>query len=144
MAKKKIIYWGVFFSPEEESALVREAAKCGNALTKDVPNKHITLAFKPESIPAWVKWGTKVTVEIIGYGNNGRNEGFLVSFRPAWESLSEIKDYVRNKVPAAHITLSLSEGAAAVDTAKLEYTLLDKPFVIEGTLGYFNGKVRFE
>lgn len=124
----KIIYTGWFISPKE----LQKAS-----LEKIIEYPHLTLAFKPKD--AFLnKFGTVATIKIIGYGNDGDNEGYLCEITPEDEFLkNQIKDI---KVP--HITLSVSADGKPVNTSGLDFYPIDKPFIIKGVYGAFvSGKV---
>lgn len=82
--------------------------------------------------------GKTFEVYLIGYGNDGQNSGFELSFS------DELKDYYINydeedntilKTP--HITASLAEGAKAANTKKLNFKPLEKPIKLVGRFGYW-------
>lgn len=117
-----LIYLGVFLD-----------AMINGTLAHQIQFEHVTHLFRPD--PAMVNqsfFGKKVDVQVIGYGNNGLNEGLLVSLRAADPDLQAALDQI--KVP--HITLSVSETGKPADTAKLKFTRIDgKTF--SGTYGGF-------
>ena len=77
---------------------------------------HVTLAFKPND-DAWRQLkpfiGEKVEVKVLGYGNDGQNEGLLVEF-------DGIPYFGAEK---RHITLSIAKGAKAVNTKNLDFSV---------------------
>ena len=64
--------------------------------------------------------GQQMKCTIIGYGNDGKNEGFLC------------KGYQKDGRTPFHITLSIADGARAVDTGKMSFTKFEKPIEISG------------
>lgn len=82
---------------------------------KNAGGLHVTLAFRP-SDDVWAQLesyiNTEVEVEIVGYGNDGQNEGLLVEFNSV--------PYFNNA--PKHITLSTAKGAFPVNTKNLEFS----------------------
>lgn len=116
----------------------------GGCLEKGIPDQHITMAYRPDAdkfkeVLPFV--GTTQQFEIIGYGNDGKNEGFLVELK------SHVPYYGAEQ---QHITLSVSQDGKPVDTFKLDF---NKPIppeyginigdVLDGQVGVFtsNGPV---
>lgn len=98
--------------------------------------QHVTLAFKPtkeqcEELANYI--GKQTEVKIVSYGNDGQNEGVGVE--------------IDNSIPyfgaqQKHITLSIANGAKAVNTANLTMEKIE-PFSVSGRIGYvdFSGIV---
>lgn len=87
-------------------------------LDKDIPNQHVTLAFKPDAEKFDVllqHLGKGVEVEVIGYGNDGKNEGLLVN-------IPDTIPYFGAE--QKHITLSIDPKSSAVKTGFIPF---DKP-----------------
>lgn len=123
----KVIYTGWFINPKD----IGKAS-----LEKPIQYPHITLAFKPEDALE-DKFGTTAKIKVVGYGNNGTNEGYLCEIIPEDELLKNQAKSI--KVP--HITLSVSADGKPVDTSKLDFHPID-PFVISGIYGAFaSGKI---
>ena len=116
----------------------------GGCLEKGIPDQHITMAYRPDpdkfkEVLPFV--GTTQHFEVIGYGNDGKNEGFLVELK------SHVPYYGAEQ---QHITLSVSQDGKPVDTFKLDF---NKPIppeyciqigdILEGQVGVFtnNGPV---
>ena len=112
------IYWGVFLERDMPCALPTQ-----------VRNQHVTFGFRAEP-PAGIPWGEEVNVEIVGYGNDGQNEGYLVVLTS--EQLS-----VYDGAPYAHITIGLN-GGKPKDTWKLHFEDI-KPRTVKGRWGKFLG-----
>jgi hypothetical protein len=111
MKRKDVEYIGIF----TEYPL-------GGRLFREIDNQHITLAFRPDAdkfkeLLNYV--GTRQTLEIKGYGNDGKNEGLLVELK------SPIPYYGAEQ---QHITLSVSQYGKSDNTAFLEF---DKPIPLE-------------
>ena len=100
----KIIYIGIFLNAEIKGSMPI-APKDG---------QHVTLAFRPtpDQLAALEPmYGTRVECRVVGYGNDGNNEGIAVEFDGVPYFTGLIK----------HITLSLSPGAKPLNTAKLDF-----------------------
>ncbi len=99
------------------------------ALTKVIPNMHITFlhgTLKP--FPSMLM-GKEIPIAITGYASDGKNSGFSVLLPP------QLNEYYENPNPP-HITVSLGEDGRAVDTGLLHFTPLEKVINITGKLGY--------
>lgn len=119
-----VIYEALFLKHEFEGLLEHQVEK-----------QHVTTAFRPETAHAAL-YGQKATFRVVGYGNNGINEGFLVKL----ESCDS--DTLRNlisKVKVPHITLSVSDGGRPVDTARLTFESVDGPLVETVFGGFMEG-----
>lgn len=106
-------------------------------LAKNIEYKHITTEFKPAH-PHEDLYGITAKFAIIGYGNDDKNEGYLVKL-VSCESDELVELF--NSISVPHITLSTSTSidGKPVNTKNLEF----KPFdgdVITATFGGFLGK----
>ena len=120
-------YVGCFFEAEElyeKTKLIRESP-----LPMAVEYPHITFQYRPESVDREL-FGQKLQVEIVGYGNNGINEGLYVRVA---SSNSKLQAMV-NKIEVPHITLALGEGGEAVNTRELEFAEIPS-IIITGEYG---------
>ena len=84
-------------------------------LYRDIPNQHITLAFRPnqeqfETLLPYI--GRDCSYKIIGYGNDGKNEGLQVVIEPGIPYFGAEQQ---------HITLSVAEDGKPVDTGFLQF-----------------------
>jgi len=121
------LYIGCRASSDEASRIWDEVG--GARLAHVVPEPHVTLDFLPR-VAYEESFGSAVVWDAVGYANDGRNEGLLVE--PAWAE-SRLWPALRLRA-RHHMTLSLAEGAAAKDTAKLSFAPLE-PFRITSTYG---------
>lgn len=109
--KNNISYLGVFIDPPLQGQLDRT-----------IPNQHITISFNPsdsmflETIP---HLGEECEITVLGYGNDGKNEGLLVSVAG---------NFVYQGAEQQHITLSVSKDGRPVNTGKLVF---DQPIPTE-------------
>lgn len=112
-----VLYFGLFFD------------FLPSTLERDTERKHITFQFKPTEVPSDIMFET-FTVKIVGYGNNGKNEGFLV------ELPDELKPYYKGQ-DKVHITLSTQGDGKPVDTGNISFQMFITPFEIEGVMDVF-------
>lgn len=120
-------YVGCFFEAEELFEKVKFIRK--NPLSMAIEYPHITFQYRPESINREL-FGQKLQVEIVGYGNNGINEGLYVR---ASASDLQLQEMIK-KIEIPHITLALSEGGEAVNTRDLEFAAIPS-IIITGEYG---------
>ena len=124
------IYTGVFFNKEE---LLKKVEFLGEErLERVIADPHVTFAFRPKTVDTSL-FGEKVTVEAVGYGNNGKNEGLVVTLKSNNSKIMEMSKVI----PVPHITLSVSADGKPVDTWALAFLEMKEPFIIEGTFGAF-------
>lgn len=117
----RVIYTGAFLLNELHGKL-----------KNIVENQHIT--FVPPGVPKTLPViGAYYDFKVIGYANDGQNEGVLV------ELPDELKEYYHNQNPP-HITLSLADGAKAVNTGKLNFESFPVPFNVKVQFGEFTNQ----
>ena len=103
-----VIYWGLFLIDQFDGSL-----------EKKIENQHITFGFKTEP-PEGIPWGETVEVDLIGYGINDTNEGYLVRLAP------ELERYYSG-AEVIHITTSVSKDGKPVNTKDCPFWMLDGP-----------------
>ena len=154
--KDEIIYTGLFFDPDElyDKFPPSLVSKPGATRIRD---PHVTVTYlgkgDPSNADPNVKaskvfldsLGSNVTFRIIGYGNNGQNEGLEVEIIHADDS--EIQETLQKRVELdengekkpviMHITTALAEGAKAYDTKDLDFKPLETPVMISGVYKFF-------
>ena len=114
-------------------------------LAHKIRDPHVTVAFRPGADKILLdSLGSKASIRAVGYGNDGKNEGLLVevftedsAIQKILEERSELDDRTgeSKKVPT-HITLSIAEGAKAVNTKNLDFTPLDNPVNLLAIIDY--------
>ena len=120
MGNTNCIYWGIFF----EDWLLPVGQ-----LDRDIEHKHVTFEFRGYCPPELV--GTEWTVEVLGYANDGANEGVSVLLPDEL-----LPAYLNPAQP--HVTLSVSNGSSPKDTGWLDFDgFWPGPQFITGTIGYF-------
>lgn len=120
-------YVGCFFDYRELTELVAPIRK--NALKNNKRTPHVTFEYKPDSILTEL-WDTAITATIIGYGNNGENEGLKVVLSSDNETINRMS----RKIEVPHITLAVSDTGQAVNTRYLEFEPIE-PMKIVGWYG---------
>ncbi len=110
-----------------------------NPLAKVNDEIHCTFKYHPNKVEIFNDIvGQTFEVFLIGYGNDGKNSGFSISFSdrllPYYINYDEQNPSVL-KVP--HITASLAKDAVASDTKNLNFSPLEKPIKIIGKFGYW-------
>ena len=78
-------------------------------------------------------FGEKAEFKVVGYGNDGLNEGLLVEWQAGAPRLKQLFDEIQ--IP--HITLSYAENGSAVNTRYLDFKPII-PFDISGVFGGFS------
>ena len=131
-----VIYEGIFFD-EEVSNIIRVLEV--ESLEKSVKNLHCTFKYKPKYEEIFdVIVGKEFFVEIVGYGNDGENSGFeIVLPEELHKYYINYEGEDENILTIPHITVSLKEGAKAVNTKNLKFKPLGTPVKIKGTFGYY-------
>lgn len=114
-------------------------------LFKDIEFKHVTTEYRP-AVDHPELYGAVARFKIIGYGNNGQNEGVKVSLMSI--DVSDLPDNrgkaaqlydLFNAIEVPHITLSIAEGAKAVNTKDLDFSEKYNVDTVTGIFGGFNG-----
>lgn len=122
---KNALWYGLFLFEDIEGYL-----------DKQIENQHVTFGYKID-VPEGIDWDEIYTIDVIGYGCDDCNEGYLVSFP------EELEQFYFG-APAPHITISVSNSGNPVDTADLDFIELEEPFELEAKFGYFSrGKFFF-
>lgn len=124
---KPIEYIGCFF----DAKLVQQfpAEKREGPLFRVIGAPHVTLVYEPTEVPTAL-FGTKVSVKVIGYGCDGKNEALRVEFADLPQELMSLAANV--SVP--HITLSVAADGKPVESRFLTFGPVE-PFFLEGVFG---------
>lgn len=120
-------YVGCFVKFEDFQSSIRDIRR--NPLKNDIQDPHVTFAYRPENVNQAL-FGEKIHIWLVGYGNNGKNEGLKVKLESDNAAVQAMIDQV--KVP--HITISVSYDGKPVDTKELEFADID-PIEMEGKFG---------
>lgn len=133
------VYYGVFFNDTDKFFnYVREQLSSqgitNEPLNEQTLHPHITFGFKQKPDDAFNELNKINGIKVIGYGNDGKNEGISCELPDKFKSLYHGADVI-------HITLSKTHDSKAIDTAYIDYKPLAKPFYISGRAGaYYNNK----
>lgn len=104
-------------------------------LNNDIQHKHITTEFRPSKTHEHL-YGQQAIFRVVGYGNDGINEGYSVNL-VSCES-DELRElYETISIP--HITLSISPEGKAVNTKNLDFRSANE-FTVLTKFGGFLGK----
>ena len=127
---QKYEYVGCFFDYNELSEIVKDIRQ--NILENEKTTPHVTFEYNPSSVDTTL-FGEKIIVSIIGYGNDGVNEGVRVTLSCDNEKINNMIE----KIAVPHITLSVSANGKAVNTRFLSFKPIDALCII----GYFGGYI---
>lgn len=144
----RVSYQAIFINPEDVRTLIE---KQGEKLPKVVKEMHCTFKFQPskEEIEKFSELlGKDLTLKVVGYCSDGKNSGYEVELTPEQDKFytnshnidGEIVPVVERTTP--HITVSMKEGAKAVDTGMLPFSREGfEPFIIHGKAGLFTSRI---
>ena len=121
-----IVYEGFFINEE-----------LPHTLEKDIKDKHITTIFRPKTTNDDL-YGITAVFEVIGYGINDDNEGYLVkmmSVNADEEKAKRLWD-IYNQIEVPHITLSVSQTGKPINTRYLSFEPTDSRTLIGIYKGY--------
>lgn len=103
-------------------------------LSVQVGHPHVTLVYRGGVESAHEEFlGEMVKVRVVGYGNDGKNEGLkveLVAENPELQNLC-------NTVEVPHVTLSTSRDSKNRNTKHLKFESIDEPIEFVGRYGVF-------
>lgn len=100
-----------------------------NPLENDIQEPHITFAYKPQEVNQSL-FGKTVKIKIIGYGNDGVNEGVKVDL----SSSNPILQFMIEKLETPHITIAISNEGKPVNTKNLKFEKIE-PIELIGKFG---------
>ena len=129
-------YEGIFFD-SESVAKIHSLEKERLPLVND--EIHCTFKYHPQEDEIFDELvGQEIEVLITGYGNNGKNSGFILQLpETIMPYYINFEDEEHKIISHPHITASLAEGAKASDTRFLEFELLPQPVRVKGKFGYW-------
>lgn len=120
-------YIGCFVKYEDFQSAIRHVRK--NPLENDIRYPHVTFAYRPTEVDRSL-FGEKTHITIVGYGNDGVNEGLKVRLEADNPAIQSMIDQI--EVP--HITIAVSRDGEPVNTRNLSFEDI-KPIEMEGTYG---------
>ena len=135
---KRVSYMGVFFDEETKNRLIE---KQKNKLPIIAPDMHCTFKYAPTKSETReffkLLGGRNIDLKITGYASDGMNSGFSIELTPEQRLVytNDIMVDGMREIRPAHITVSMEEGAYAVNTGYLNFQKLEEPFSISGRAG---------
>ena len=147
---RKVIYQAIFIKKKDVKKLIEGQ---GEKLSKEVEDIHCTFKFLPseKEIKKFSELlGKELTLKVVGYCSDGKNSGYEIELSPEQESAytnSHNEDNEKGiqivKRTPPHITVSLEEGAKAVDSGMLPFSKEGfEPFIIHGRAGFFTSRIQ--
>ena len=129
------IYVGCFVKHQDFYTAIKEIRK--NPLENDIENPHITFTYKPIDVNQSL-FGKPIQIVIVGYGNDGENEGLRVQLH----SSNSLLQAMIEQLDVPHITISVGNEGKPVNTKKLLFEEIE-PIEMIGKYGGFTkwGKV---
>lgn len=119
-------YVGCFVDPGEFRSVIRHIRR--EPLEEDIRHPHVTFAYRPEQVDRSL-FGERIRIIVVGYGNDGQNEGLKVRLRTGNPAIQSMIDQI--EVP--HITIAVS-GGEPVNTRYLSFHEIS-PIELEGKYG---------
>lgn len=131
MKNDKYIYIGIFVDYDTLQKFVNDNIT-KDRLSRMTERPHVTFAFRPKEYnPDLI--GKLVMLKVVGYACDGKNQGLQIEMDNT--SIPEILAEF-DKIKNPHITLSISDDGKPVDTGKMEFSQIEKPFCI---MGFYDG-----
>ena len=124
------MYTAIFFDGANQKVM---RLMGDDRLECEIKRLHIPIQKDPEVVPREL-FGTPVTVEILGYGNNGKNESLACSMYCEDKNLQDILDDV--KLPT--ITISVSEKENLGKTPYMKFNRFRVPYTCKGVFGGYD------
>lgn len=145
LENRRVVYQAIFINPEDVTKLIERQ---GEKLPREVKDMHCTFKYQPSEIE--IKkfselLGKDIILKVVGYCSDGKNSGYEIELLPEQElaysnvhSINQEQLVPRVEKTTPHITVSMEEGAKAVDTGRLQFSREGfEPFVIHGKAGFF-------
>jgi len=121
------IYVGCFVKFEDFQSIIRGIRK--NPLENDIQDPHITFEYKPKEVIQSL-FGERIQITIVGYGNDGLNEGLKVHLRADNPAVQGMID----QIETPHITIAVSSDGKPVNTKNISFEDIN-PIEMEGKYG---------
>lgn len=150
LENRRVVYQAIFINPEDIAKLIERQ---GDKLPKEVKDIHCTFKFQPseEEIKKFSELlGKDIELKVVGYCSNGKNSGYEIELSPEQDRVyTNVHSVDKGKVvptiekTTPHITVSMKEGAKAVDTGMLPFSKEGfEPFVVHGKAGFFTSRMK--
>lgn len=121
------VYVGCFIKFDTFQSVIKAIRK--NPLKNDIKAPHVTFKYRPSDVDD-ILFGESVRITIIGYGNDGLNEGLKVALKA--DNL--VIQHMIDKIEIPHITVAVSNEGKPVNTKYLRFEKI-KPIEIDGKYG---------
>lgn len=121
------IYVGCFIKEKEFTEILQRVP--GKRLERLIEHPHITFVYEPEKVDESL-FGEEIKIRVVGYGNDGENEGVKVEL---FTKSTILQDMIGD-ISVPHITISVSKEGKSVNTNQLNFHTID-PFEISGKFG---------
>ena len=121
------IYVGCFIRLHDFQNAIKEIRS--NPLENDIQDPHITFAYRPNEVDQSL-FGTAIQIKIVGYGNDGENEGVKVQLSSSEPHMQHMID----ELETPHITIAVSNEGKPVNTKRLNFEEIE-PVELTGKYG---------
>lgn len=121
------IYIGCFIRLHDFQSAIKGIRT--NPLENDIQDPHITFAYRPIEVDQSL-FGTPIKIKIVGYGNDGENEGVKVQL----SSSKPRMQYLIDELETPHITIAVSNEGRPVNTKRLDFEEVE-PIELTGKYG---------
>ena len=121
------IYVGCFITEKDFTEILQRLPD--GRLERLIENPHITFAYRPEKVDESL-FGEEIKITVVGYGNDGENEGVKVEL---FTKSTILQDMIGD-ISVPHITISVSKKGKPVNTKQLNFRAVN-PFEIYGKFG---------
>lgn len=121
------IYVGCFIRLRDFQNAIKEIRT--TPLENDIQDPHITFAYKPIEVDQSL-FGTPIQIIIVGYGNDGENEGLKVQLSSSEPRMQKMID----ELDTPHITIAVSNEGKPVNTKRLTFEGI-QPIELTGKYG---------
>lgn len=129
-------YEGIFFNKETSDYI---SSLDQNKLPVINDEIHCTFKSKPTNDELFDEiLGQEITIELIGYGSDGKNSGFEIKLPEKYQKYYinyEEEDPTKLKTP--HITTSITADSKAYLTKNLKFNPLENPIQVTGKFAYW-------
>lgn len=129
-------YEGIFFDKKTQDYI---SSLDQNQLPIINDEIHCTFKSKPTNDELFDELlGLEITIELVGYGSDGKNSGFEIKIPDQYQKYCINYDEEKpNKLKTPHITTSITEDSKAYLTKNLTFKPLDKPIKVTGKFAYW-------
>lgn len=98
-------------------------------LPNDIRDPHVTFSYKPIEVNQSL-FGSELRIKIVGYGNDGKNEGLRVCIDTSNQELQSMIE----RIAIPHITIAVSDDGKPVNTKNIRFDDIE-PIELTGKFG---------